>query len=90
MDFPKKIINGSICIVEGPDDENFLRKLFDEVNLNFQILNAKGKDNIPLLIQELHRIPGFDSVTKLLITRDADNSYQDAFRSINDNVASPR
>lgn len=81
-----KITQYKLLIGEGKAEEIFFRELINTMNLNndeILITSYGGKDNLTNFLETLPLIPGYDELKSLGITRDADNSIQSAFQSVN-------
>lgn len=77
-----------IVLCEGPFDEAVLRRLAKVHDLDIEIVAYNGKDNLKRYMKAFKDTP--DIVTKevetLVVTRDADDSQERAFRSVHDTL----
>lgn len=86
----KKIILSEkiLILVEGKDEEivfkNLIKEEFNNYLKNIQILNYTGKNNFKKTFPVLKNISGFEKIETIMIFRDADDSFGDAFLSIKD------
>lgn len=74
-----------LFLVEGKDEERFLEVFISrriKPESNYQIVGCGGKDNLPKIIKLLTKTPGFHSVERLVVIRDADDSAKNAFESV--------
>lgn len=63
-----------LILVEGIDDLYFLKAFCDYKKLsNIGILNYQGKEKLPRTLSTLHVHPGYDQLSVIGITRDADD-----------------
>ncbi|WKN46072.1 DUF3226 domain-containing protein [Tunicatimonas pelagia] len=77
------ITSSKLIAVEGRDEKNFIEAFFKHLNIsNTQVLDVAGKDNFSLILPAISKTPGFNSVVKFGIIRDADDSVENAFKSI--------
>jgi len=83
---PSIITCSSLIIVEGDDDENFIRALAIHLNCdrNLQIIKAGGKNNIRPTIKAASKTPGFENVAFFGVIRDADDSFASTLQSTQD------
>ena len=80
---PKTIEKPKLIIGEGRDEESFFSALIKYLEIDdIQVNYYGGKDKLKNYLKGLHLIPGFSKLRSLLITRDADNSFEDADKSI--------
>ena len=80
---PKSIEKPKLIIGEGRDEESFFSALIKHLEIDdIQVNSYGGKDKLKNYLKGLHLIPGFSKLRSLLITRDADNSFEDAYKSI--------
>lgn len=72
-----------LLLVEGKDEINFFTALFKELRINdVQVIESKGKDKFDGELELIINDRDFENVTSIGIVRDADNSHEDAFRSV--------
>ena len=70
----RQITGKKLLIVEGKDEVEFLRIFLDEKNIQgIQIIDSKGRDTLINFLQELQKIPDFNTLTSLAIIQDADD-----------------
>ena len=72
-------------MVEGKDDAAMLYKLLEHMGVSsdsFQIFEYKSKEKFPIALRNISALKEFEMVTKLAIFRDADESSESAFQSI--------
>lgn len=80
---PVSIKEAGLVLVEGKDDQKFLHRLSDHMELRgLQILSYGGKDTLRDYLRTIRRLPGYESVQHLAIVRDADDNAENAFRSV--------
>ncbi|MEK7398329.1 MAG: DUF3226 domain-containing protein [Candidatus Poribacteria bacterium] len=78
-----EIRKSKILIVEGIDEKNFFETWLKELNRNdIQVMPVGGKENLKPNFKLIVDRPNFGDVESILITRDADYSYENAFRSV--------
>ncbi|NES75522.1 MULTISPECIES: DUF3226 domain-containing protein [unclassified Okeania] len=83
----KTIKKSKLIIGEGKEDEMFFSKLIEYLEINdIQVDSYGGKDNLNNYLKTLHLIPGFSNLRSLGITRDADDSFDYASKSIEDSL----
>lgn len=82
---PRTIKSEYVLFVEGKDEENFFKALFETIQLREvpQIIDVGGKDGFSLYAL----VPGLDKVVTVGFVRDADGSCDSAFQSIKDCIA---
>ncbi|GEM_PF-2440683 len=82
----------SILIVEGKDEVSFLDAyIYRHKGLEkskVQIIDAGGKYGFRQDLADLKDLPGFDSVRRIAIIRDADLSAEQAFQSVSNALQS--
>lgn len=79
--WPEKISNRKLIVVEGKDDTKFFVKLLDEINItDFFVWGIDGKDNFNNDLPLLSKLPGFSNLTHFVVIRD--NDTDDAFTSV--------
>lgn len=84
---PKTVTNKKLLVVEGNDDVNFFEKiLINEGISNFQIEPLGGIPKFYKELKVLKSLPGFSSLDKFAIIRDADNNAGSSFQSIVDTL----
>ena len=77
-----------LIICEGIDDKNYLIYFLQSISANdkrfesFQVIEAGGKDNLPIFIKTLPRLPNFANVKSITVARDSDNNPQGASDSV--------
>jgi len=80
---PTPIIEEKILIVEGKDEQGFFEQIIDFQNLvGIQVLPVGGKEKIQKEIKAIRKTPGFEKVTDIGIIRDADDNWENAFKSV--------
>ena len=76
-----------IIIVEGHDDELFLKKLLDKLEISdIQVLKIGGKSEFKNKFPNIPLFSGFKNVRRIAVILDADNSYQNSKQSIEHNI----
>jgi len=85
----------NIIIVEGNDDEEFIRKFleYEEIE-DFQVINLGGEKKIKSTFPLIFTRPNFDKIKKLGIIRDANSDSRAKFQSCkhhieNNNLVAP-
>ncbi|MDJ0557365.1 MAG: hypothetical protein QNJ68_23530 [Microcoleaceae cyanobacterium MO_207.B10] len=77
------IEKSKLILGEGKEDVMFLSQLIEYLEINnIQVNSYGGKDNLNNYLKTLPLIPGFSNLRSLGITRDADDSFDDASKSI--------
>jgi len=85
---PKSIEKEKLIIGEGRDEESFFSALIKHLEIDdIQVDSYGGKDKLKDYLKGLHLKPGFSKLRSLLITRDADKSFQDTDKSIDGSMA---
>lgn len=80
---PQAITEPAAILVEGNDDEEFVRAfLIYERIQQVQILNAGGKSVFPDALRTAPMITGFSGVRKFGVIQDADGNSSAAFQSV--------
>ena len=81
---PISLSKRKLLLVEGRDDSEFFSALFTRIGgmSDTQILEYGGKDKFRGYLNTLMSLRGFDAVTTIGITRDADENANDAFASV--------
>lgn len=84
----KKIIRPNLILCEGVDALYFLiywmehmikqNDIFD----SFQVMDAGGNDELPMFLNALKNVDGFENVHSLTVVRDAETNAHSAVRSI--------
>ena len=80
-----KIDKSGLILVEGKDEINFFKALLKKLNkdTNVQIIDVGGKTNFKFELPAVLNATGFsENVKSLVIVRDADKNFDDAFKSI--------
>lgn len=82
----RKITRPKLILTEGKDGKELSEALLEFVSHsdNFQVMNLRGKDNIPKKMRTLSKSPGFRNLTDLCVIRDADEYPDRAFQSVHD------
>jgi len=80
-----KIEKEYLIFVEGSDDKAFFEKLLENTS-TIQIINVEGKDNFKPKLKIASQDDNFERVKKVLIIRDADESYERAYQSLTEIV----
>ena len=80
----QEVVQPNVLVVEGDDERRLLRVLIDRLGLrDVQIVDAKGKDNIPSVMRVLPKTPRFAQITRSVgIARDADECPERALQSL--------
>lgn len=78
-----EITKEKVIIAEGKDEFVFLSALCRRINVECQIIDAKGVEKIPGVLAALLQDDNFDNVKSLAIIRDADNNPKGALDGIN-------
>lgn len=87
----RRTIRRHLLLAEGPDDEAVSRRLLDDIGLaNVQVDCYKGRNNLSDALRALPVTTGFADLEVLAVTRDADESAEDAFRSMRAALANAR
>ncbi len=77
---PIRIAETVLLLVEGKDDEGFLRCLCEHIGLNgVDILIYEGKTHLRSYLEVLPLLPGYEKVERIGIIRDADEDATGAF-----------
>ncbi len=72
-----------LIIGEGKDEEYFFSALIKYLEIdNIQVNSYGGKTNLNNYLNVLRSLDSFSNLRSLLITRDADNSFEDTYKSI--------
>ena len=85
MDSKKLVSAGGkkLLLVEGKDEENFFKALFEKKNIKaIQIIKCGGKDQFKDKIKAITKLPNFDEAESLAVMQDADRSADAAFESV--------
>lgn len=81
----------NLAIVEGKDDQNFLRSLIIARSLpSFHVVRYEGKDKLRRFLKVLPVTPGFEKVGALAVFRDADQSAENASVSVRNALAAAK
>ena len=87
MEKPIQITQQNLLLVEGKDEEYFFQAFFRSFEITgIQIFTIEGKDNFSKYLSAISQMPDFAQVKKLGVIRDADTSYENAFKSVRDAV----
>ncbi|NEP90791.1 MAG: hypothetical protein F6K18_30495 [Okeania sp. SIO2C2] len=79
----KTIEKSKLIIGEGKEDVILFSQLIEYLEINdIQVIDYEGKDNLNNYLKTLPLIPGFSNLRSLGIARDADESFDDASKSI--------
>lgn len=74
-----------LLLVEGRDEKEFFSALHRHMGVrSIQVLDYEGKTKLRASLPAIARLPGFDRVSHLGITRDADDDPNSAFQSVQD------
>jgi hypothetical protein len=77
------ITQSKVLLVEGKDEENFFKALFNRCGLQYiDIWVAGGKDKFPAELEAFLLSPNIGNVESYAIIRDADDDRAAAFQSI--------
>ena len=80
-----RIVKPKLLIGEGREELRFFRALLKQLELrNVQVFEYGGKNKLSSYLNTLPALPGYSSLASLGVTRDADDSAENAFRSIQD------
>lgn len=73
-----------VLVVEGKDDERFFSAFVKHLGLEdrIQVVESKGRENLPAVLRTVKTQPGFGQVRHLVIIRDADDDPDAAFQSV--------
>ena len=75
-------------LVEGNDQRNFFEAFVEHLLLdNMQIQNFGGVDELRSFLLSLANLDGFDTVASIGIVRDAEESGESAFQSVQSSLA---
>ncbi|NEQ36443.1 MAG: hypothetical protein F6K40_09215 [Okeania sp. SIO3I5] len=84
---PKSIEKPKLIIGEGRDEESFFSALIKHLEIDdIQVDSYGGKHKLKNYFKALPFKPGFSNLRSLLITRDADESFDTASQSINGSI----
>lgn len=86
---PRKVTikQEKIIFVEGKDDKKLIYRFLDKLNISdCQVEAVEGKLNFNKTLPEISKLPGFRTIKKLGIIRDADNNANSALTSVHDIV----
>ncbi len=82
-----EITEAKIIGVEGKDEINFFRALFNYLNIrDIQLIDFGGKDNFNNRIEQIVKLENFNNVSHLGLIRDADNDSEAAFKSVKNSL----
>ncbi len=81
-----------LLLVEGVDDRHFFQRIQHSLDIGedeLQVVEYGGKDQFPKFIKELPKIVSgfFEIVQSFGVVRDADDSAENAFKSVRDALA---
>jgi len=76
-----KIEKEYLIFVEGSDDKAFFEKLLEDIPV-IQIIDVEGKVNFKPKLKIISQDDNFEKVKKVLIIRDADESYKRTYQSL--------
>ena len=80
---PSQIERPKQLLVEGNDQRNFFEALIRHLSLSdIQLQDYGGGDELRVFLPAFVKAPSFDSITSLGIVRDAEESAQSAFQSV--------
>ena len=80
---PKRLSEPKLLLGEGKEEVCFFRKLISETGLTgIQVEEYGGKSKLRDVLAGLPGWLGFDVVNSIGITRDADDSFESAFQSV--------
>jgi hypothetical protein len=78
-----RITHDHLVLVEGKDEVNFFLEVARRRGLpEVQYMNYEGKSNLSAFLHTVPKLPDFQRVRGLAVTRDADNSHGGALNSI--------
>jgi hypothetical protein len=80
----KPITKKKLLMVEGKDEENFFKALLEHIEMKdmVDIFDVKGKDNFRNSLPGLKNTSGFSNLDAFVVIRDADDSFENAFKSV--------
>jgi len=80
----KKVNSSNVLGVEGKDEENFFNSLLAYMGISgVKVRNLEGKTRFKTTVRALVKTPDFKRlIKKFAIIRDADDSADDAFKSV--------
>lgn len=85
LPMPVSVSAPKLLLVEGPDDYRFFTALVRHLEISdIQILSYRGKDKLRPYLGVLPSVSGFDFVTAIGVTRDADSHAGNTFTSVRD------
>lgn len=81
---PEPITKKKLLAVEGNDEKSFFKELFKYMGMDaiVQVLDVAGKDNFKKEMPLLKKATGFNDLEAIGIIRDADDSFENAFKSV--------
>ncbi len=83
----RELSKPKLLIGEGKEEELFFTAFLTHLNISdVQVEEYGGKQKLPNYLKTLLLRPGYSQIISLGITRDADNSCQNAFQSICDSL----
>ncbi len=82
---PEPITKKKLLAVEGNDEKKFFKELFKHMGMDaiVQVFDVAGKDNFKKEMPLLKKATGFNDLEAIGIIRDADDSFENAFKSVN-------
>lgn len=87
QNWPPPVREPKLLFVEGREEELLLGAFLRELGIvQVQIQNCRGKDNLGRLLAAVAQDADFEMVRSIGIVRDADNSAQSAFQSVQDSL----
>lgn len=76
-------------LVEGGDDSYFIKAMIEHMRrvdsreaADVRIVNLRGRDNLKLFLAALSAMDGFENIRRIGVIRDADDSEERAFQSV--------
>ena len=88
MSQPTRIETGEQLFVEGADERNFFEALVKRIpDCSPQIWSYDGRDNLGNFLEYFGDLPGVESVERIGLVRDADDSAASAFQSVQSALA---
>jgi len=82
---PERLERTKLLVVEGDDETRLLSRMLQGLGRDdIQLINCRGKDNMPGALQAFPQRPGFAEVEAVAIVRDAEESSSSAFQSVSE------
>jgi hypothetical protein len=78
---PRSLTKPKLLVGEGIEEERFFKALLLRLGIyDVQVESYNGKDHLASYLKSLPKIPGFDALVSLGVTRDADLDAVEHFR----------